>query len=148
MMFTELPHFKYQDGDWVKEYGIPEHHLRIIIFVEMEDGGRWYMTYDTTLQQGYSEYKWRWADELEAKSELVQHADGPAHLQLILARCLATWHLKYSIPARLDCESLQRFIQTGQEEDRWSPQVWTGIGIVAVVGLVFALANQKQGKRA
>ena len=38
MMFTQLPHFRYREGDWVKESGIPEHHLRII-YAFFDDGG-------------------------------------------------------------------------------------------------------------
>jgi hypothetical protein len=146
--FTELPRFKYRDGDWVKERGFPEHHLRIMYFFESDDGRRLYMTYDTTLKRGYSDYELRDANQLEANSDLVQHADNDMHLQYILARCQASQHIKYSIPGRTDCESLQRFIQTGDEADRWCPQLWKYIAIAAVGAFFFSVINQNSKRRA
>lgn len=147
MMFTQRPYFKYWEGDWVKESGIPEHHLRILYAFFDDGGNRWYQTYDTTLEQRYSDYRFRWADELEAKSVLVERAENHDHLQAIFARCEATRLTPYSVPARWGCHSLQRYLQTGREEDRWCPQVWTGIGVVAAVAFVATLANQKQALR-
>ena len=146
MTLTELPYFEYRNGDWVKELGVPEHHLRVINSF-IDNGYRWYQTYDTTLERRYSEYQLRSADELEANSVLVQRAESPDHLIAILARCEATRHMSYSVPAKWDCHSLQRYIQTGREEDRWCPQVWTGIAFFAVaVGLAATLANQRQAR--
>jgi hypothetical protein len=47
----------------------------------------------------------------------------------------------------MDCESLQRFIQTGEEADRWCPQLWKLIAGCAALGFLFAIAgNQKRSR--
>src|SRR5258706_236255 len=111
--------FRYQPADWVRRYGIPQHHLRIVACVNSQ-GQRWYQIFDTTLTRSHANYEWILADVLEANSELVKRADNPVHAWQILQRCQANCCLKYSIPQRQDCESLQRFLHTGREEDRWS----------------------------
>jgi len=121
-------YFKYQSADWVRQYGLPQHHLRIISLYVDVNGQRWYWIFDTTLNRKYADYRWIGASELEAGSELVLPADNDMHAWYILQRCERLRCVKYSIPQKLDCESLQRFIQTGREDDRWSPQVvWTGL---------------------
>jgi hypothetical protein len=130
------PLFKYGRADWVKERGFPEHHLRIIRTHTNPDGQRWYLIWDTTLQRGYADYDWREADQLETKSELVKSADSDAHASLILGWCQQLTRTPYSIPQRLDCESLQRYVQSAREED-WSPQVWKAIGVGALLIWLF-----------
>jgi hypothetical protein len=144
MMFSEQIHFKYGDGAWVKERGFPEHHLRIIFAFFDDEGERWYQVFDTTLKRGYADYEWRRADQLEANSDLVANAQDNQHLWFIGARCAAVQHVKYSLPARTDCESLQRFVQTGQEADRWCPQLWKMLAGCAAVGVLVAVANNRK----
>ena len=121
-------YFKYQPADWVKQYGLPQHHLRIVSWIVDANGESWYLIFDTTLNRKCADYRWIRATELEDGSELVQRAENDIHACDILQRCERLRCVKYSIPQKLDCESLQRFIQTGREEDRWSPQVvWTGL---------------------
>jgi hypothetical protein len=131
--------FRFQVGDWVKEIGLPQHHLRVTALdLDMNTGLPIYQIFDTTLRRGHADYEWRWAHEFEANSMLVQRADSSRHVQQILERCQNFYCLKYSIPQRQDCESIQRFIHTGREEDRWSPQVWTGIAAAVTVGIIVA----------
>src|SRR5437667_39036 len=135
-------YFNYEIGDWVKKFGLPQHHLRITDrLVDEGDGQRWYKIFDTTLNRGHADYEWVLADQLEASSVLVAHAVNSVHVQQILWRCQNFCCLPYSIRQRQDCESVQRFIHTGRENDRWSPQVWTGIA-AAIVGVV-AIARSK-----
>jgi hypothetical protein len=128
--------FKYETADWVKQYGFPQHHLRIISRHVDVDGKRWYWRFDTTLSRSHADYSWIAADELEANSELVMRAQHGIHAWEILQRCEKLCCLKYSIPQRQDCESLQRFIQFGNENDRFSTQVWNVIGASLLVGVV------------
>ena len=134
-------YFKYQVADWVKQYGLPQHHLRIVLTHVDANFQRWYRIFDTTLGRTQADYGWILADVLESNSALVERAKSQAHALEILGRCQANCCLKYSIPRRQDCESLQRFIQTGREDDRWSPQVWTGIAAAVIVGLFFFGGN-------
>jgi len=132
--------FKFQVGDWVKENGLPQHHLRVTsVGFDMNAGLPIYQVFDTTLRRGHADYEWRWAHPFEANSILVQRANGPLHVQQILGRCQNFCCLKYSIPQRQDCESIQRFIHTGREADRWSPQVWTGIAAAITVAIMVAV---------
>jgi hypothetical protein len=146
MLFTGGPHFKYQAGDWVRQNGIPQHHLRIVSCIPGVEDIHYYEVFDTTLECGYADYSVRQADLLEANSELVERAENDQHVALILARCKLLRHIKYSVPQRLDCESLQRLIQTGKEEDRWSPQVVAALG-VGLASILFAILNQRSRKR-
>ena len=50
----------------------------------------------------------------------VQKAPTPEHAFAMLQRAAECRHVKYSIPERLDCESLQRWIHTGLEPCRCS----------------------------
>ena len=107
--------------------GFPNHHLRIIHQHVDDDGVRWYRIFDTSLRERYSDYKWRQADELESKSGLEKRPN-PGDVEAILRRAAACRYILYSLLARTDCESLQQWIHTGKENDRWSPQFWGGIG--------------------
>jgi hypothetical protein len=135
-MFTSRIYFTYQIGDWVQKNGLPNHHLRITDIIGGAYGPRWYQVFDTTLSRGEANYEWVPADDLERNSTLVARAENAAHARAILWRCQATCGLKYSIPRQQDCESLQRFIHTGREQDRWSPQVGLGMAAAMVLGLV------------
>jgi len=132
---------KYLSGDWVMQWGIAEHHLRIISTdVDAYGIGR-YRIFDTTWTRGYADYDWKLAKELEGNSVLVQHAANEEHLQSIFQLCAYTQYLKYSIRDRQDCESLQRWIHTGgREEYRWCPQIWVP---VAALGLALAFNTVK-----
>lgn len=136
--------FKYLNADWVKENGFPQHNLRIISRNVDEHGQRWYTIFDTTLKREYADYDWRWADVLEANSELVKSAESVDHARAILQRCADLRYMRYSIPRRQDCESLQRYIQTAREEDRWCPQLWKAIGLVTGSLLLVATINDHQ----
>lgn len=137
-------YFKYQSTDWVKQYGLPQHHLRIISLRVDAEGQRWYWIFDTTLTRKFADYRWIRATELEARSELVQRAESTVRAWDILQRCERLRCLKYSIPQKQDCESLQRFIQTGREADRWSSQVaWTGL--VASVAITWGIVAYSRG---
>ena len=72
----------------------------------------------------------------------------PGQIPAILERAALSRFLSYSLFARTDCESLQRWIHTGNEQDRWSPQVWMGIG-GSVLGTLVVAANQpkRRGSR-
>jgi hypothetical protein len=129
--------FKFQVADWVKKLGVPQHHLRITQVLVDDNGQRWYEIFDTTLQRGRADYEWVLADQLEEFSVLVARAESIAHATEILERCKPLYGLQYAIPGRQDCESIQRFIHTGREADRWSPQVWTGIAAAVVLGFFF-----------
>ena len=129
---TYQPTWKYQTGDWVMEPGLPNHHLRIIDVLVDDNSVRFYLIFDTTMRDGFSDFRWRQADELEFKSKLEArpHAD---QVPAIVQRVLLCRYVGYSLWSRTDCESLQRWIHTGMEQVRWSPQVWTAIG-TAIVG--------------
>ena len=136
--------WKFEIADWVMEPGLPNHHLRIIHRFLDASGVRWYIIHDTHLLD-VSDYRYRQADELEPKSNLYARPH-PDHVQAILERAELCRGIEWSALARTDCESIQRWIHTGNEGDRWSPQVWMGIG-VAVLGAVI-LANTQTVKDA
>ncbi len=126
--------WKYEVADWVVEPGLPDHHSRIIQRHVDPNSVRWYSIFDTRLAQGHSDYSLRRADELDANSRL-ESRPHPADVGAILQRTESCRYLAYSLFARTDCESLQRWIHTGDENARWSPQVVTG-----VAALLLALA--------
>jgi hypothetical protein len=135
--------WKYEAGDWVVEPGLPDHHLRIVQQV-LDANARWYLIFDTNLfTEGYGNHKWRGADELEWKSRLGARPH-PNDVPAVLERTASCRFIKYSILARTDCESLQRWIHSGEERDRWSPQVWIGAGLFGAV--ILAYAQPKQGR--
>jgi hypothetical protein len=139
--------WKYQDGDWVAELGLPDHHLRIISRYVSVQGQRCYLIFDTTRKRAWADYEARLADELEKNSHLVQHAASEEHARSILQLCANARFLPYSIPERQDCESLQRWIHTGgREEYRWSPQVWGGIAIVAFALVQAVIQTQPRSR--
>lgn len=139
--------WKYEAGDWVVEPGLPDHHLRIVQPV-LDANVRWYLIFDTNLfTEGYGHYEWRGADELEWKSRL-EARPHPDDVPAVLERTASCRFIKYSIFARTDCESLQRWIHSGEERDRWSPQVWIGAGaVVASIALIFAQPEPKRRRR-
>jgi hypothetical protein len=126
----------------VVEPGFPDHHLRIIQQLH-ENGVRWYLIFDTSLTGRVSDYKWRLADDLESKSRLEKRPD-PDDVEAILERTASCRYILYSLLARTDCESLQRWIHTGNEADRWSPQVLIGVGLAAVITLACTQPNQQR----
>lgn len=131
--------WNYQEGDWVVEPGIPDHHLRIV--QRFVDGNlvRWYRIFDTSPKDVYGDYRWRQADELEAKSRLKARPT-PDQIPAILQRTEQCRFIEWSILARTDCESIQGWIHSGDEQDRWSSQVWIGVGVVGAI----VLASQQQ----
>ena len=135
--------FKYAVADWVKEYGLPQHHLRIIDHRVVHDGFqlvRQYLIFDTTLRRGHADYEWVAADRLEANSELVEHTDDLVKMHEILTMCQRCRYVRYSILKRLDCESLQRYIQTLDEAQRYSQQVrgWATVGAIGFLVVLFS----------
>ncbi len=135
--------WRYQPWDWVMLFGFPNHHLRI---VEQRWNGsvRWYWIFDTRLGS-HGEYSWRRADELdpEHKSVLIARAT-PDQIPGIRQRTEQCHLVGYSFLARTDCESIQRWIQTGKEGDRWSPQVVAGAGAgLLALGLIFGSSKTK-----
>lgn len=141
--FVPVEPWNYEAGDWVVEPGLPDHHLRIVR--QFWDGNvRCYLTFDTSLRDVYAEYRVRLADELESKSFLrarPRHDQVPA----ILERTEFCRGIGWSMLARTDCESIQGWIHSGDEADRWSSQVWIGIG--AVLGGIVLAANQPKQRR-
>jgi hypothetical protein len=129
--------WKYQAGDWVVEPGLPDHHLRVIEQFFDANGARWYTIFDTSLREQYGDYRWRNAEELERLSNLKARPE-PQDLPAILARAASCRGIAWSMLARTDCESIQGWIHSGDESDRWSAQVWLGIGLG-----VFALASNQ-----
>ena len=143
MKGVSMFYFRYFPADWVKQYGLPQHHLRVISAHVDANAQRWYWIFDTTLARGYADFCWMSADQLEAGSELVERAQNELHAWEIIKRCESLRYTPYSIPQRQDCESLQGFAQYGCEQQRQSRQVaWAGlIGTVAVAWGVIALAQ-------
>jgi hypothetical protein len=134
--------WQYAAGDWILSPswgGLIDHHMRITDRLVDANGHRWYQIFDTTLSRGVADYDWALADTLEKGSRLVQRPE-PFALSAILWRAAQCRGLKYSIPERLDCESLQRWIHTGLEQYRWCPQVWS---LLAVVVGSFVIASQE-----
>jgi len=142
---TLQPNWKYQAGDWVVEPGFPNHHLRIIDSLIDDNHIRWYLIFDTTMRDGFSDFRWRHADALESTSKL-EARPRPEDVPAIIERAIQVRYLLYSILSRTDCETLQRWIHTGMEQVRWSPQVWTGIA-ATVIGSLFIAASQQPAPR-
>jgi len=144
---NEVIEWKYEVGDWVVEPGLPNHHLRVVRhFVNLGPLDfrpvRWYGIFDTNLlERGGGDYSWRLADELEHTS-FLNARPAPGQVPEILKRTEQCRHLPWSIMNRTDCESIQRWIHSGDENDRWSPQVLLGVG-TAIAALVFALNRQQ-----
>ena len=140
--------WKYESGDWVVEPGLPEHHLRIVQrFQQIFDGNvvRWYSIFNTSLREHHGDYKWRQANELESKSRLKMRPDAD-QVPAILERTEQCRFIQWSILARTDCESIQGWIHSGDEADRWSSQVWIGIG-AGVLSVIVLAANQPKQRR-
>lgn len=143
--YQQFMPWRYRVGDWVVEPGLITHHLRIIECIVDENSLGWYRIFDTTLQDGRGDYKLRDADELETKSSLYRRPN-PNDISAILQRASKCQYIDYSIFDRTDCESIQAWIHTGEENDRWSSQVWVGVG-AAVGGLVLAFGQSKPKRR-
>jgi hypothetical protein len=137
--YEDFTPWQYGLADWIVEPGLIAHHIRIIQCFLDDNSVRWYLIFDTTLEDGHGDYKWRRANELESKSRLYKRPD-PGQIPAILERASLCRYVDYSIFARTDCESIQGWIQTGNETDRWSSQVWIGIG-AAVGSLLLASAQ-------
>jgi hypothetical protein len=101
---------------------------------------------DATAARSFTDYDWILAEKLEGESRLVNRPDAQ-HVPAILARAAQCRYLPYSIPARTDCESLQRWIHTGLEQFRWSGQVWTGMATVVGAVIVAAVTADQRPKR-
>lgn len=138
--------WKYQTADWVVEPGLPDHHLRIIQQHVDPNSIGWYSIFDTRLAQGHSDYSLRRADELEATSRLESRPHS-ADVGAILQRTASCHFVAYSLFARTDCESLQRWIHTGEENARWSPQVLAGVALLGGIALAFIKPNVRQSRR-
>lgn len=121
-----VEHWNYEAGDWVVELGLPDHHLRIVRQFFDASAVRWYRIFDTSLRGGYGDYGWRQADELESKSRLKARPE-PDQVPAILERTERCRFVEWSILARTECESIQGWIHTGNESDRWSSQVWMAL---------------------
>jgi len=135
--------WKYESGDWVEEPGLPDHHLRIVQQVLDANNVRWYSIFDTSFGDGYAEYRWRPANELESKSRLKARPE-PDEVPAVLERTAFCRGIGWSLLARTDCESIQGWIQSGSENDRWSPQVWMGIGLGVLGAFAWASGQPKQ----
>jgi hypothetical protein len=116
------------------ELGFPNHHLRT---VEQRwiNSTRWYLIFDTRLGS-HGDYRLRPAHELESKSVRIAGA-SPDQIPGIRQRTEFCRCIGYSFLARTDCESIQRWIQTGNPADRWSPQVVAGAGAGVLTAALF-----------
>jgi hypothetical protein len=137
--------WRYEAADWVVEPGLIDHHLRIVRGFVNHEGVRTYQVFDTSLRVGFSDYSLRLADELESKSRL-QSRPPVLQVPFILHRTELCRYIDYSLLARTDCESLQRWIHTGNEQNRWSPQVWTFVATV-FGSIVVALVQHQPPQR-
>jgi len=141
------PPRRFKNADWVKcptWFGAVEHHMRIVDYRSYDE--REYLIFHTTPAVGYAHYEWISADKLERTAIWVNGAVDAAHAPLILQRTFNSWGLKYSVQNRQDCESLQRWIQTGDENYRWSPQFWSGVAVV-VFAIGYAVVNEHRNQR-
>lgn len=148
-MFTGQVTWGYEPGDWILSpswAGLIDHHMRITDRLIDANLVRWYQVFDTTVARGFADYEWILADRLETESKLVNRPD-PQHVPTVLARAAQCRYLPYSIPARTDCESLQRWIHSGLEQFRWSGQVWTGIAAFVGAVIVAAVTADHKSKR-
>lgn len=137
--------WSYQEGDWVVEPGLPDHHLRIVQRLVDVNLIRWYQIFDTSLKNVYGDFRWRQADELETKSRLKARPNAD-QVPAILRRTEQCRFIEWSILARTDCESIQGWIHSGDEQDRWSPQVWISVGF-GVLGAIALASQPKQRPR-
>jgi len=137
--------WRYQAGDWVIEPGIPDHHLRIAEQRLDESGSRQYVVFDARPNQ-LSGYGLRNADELERKSKLNVRPQ-PHEIPAVMQRTQRACGLKYSVLGHTECESLQRWIQTGDEKDRWSPQLLLAIRRVGSLPLRVQLSRGDRNQR-
>ena len=131
-----------RSGDWVVEPGLPDHHLRIVQQLIDANDVRWYRIFDTSLRDVYGDYRWRQANELEPKSRLKTRPQ-PDQVPAILERTEFCRGIGWSMLARTDCESIQGWIHSGNENDRWSPQVWIGIGAGVLSAIALASSQPK-----
>lgn len=138
MLHVQPVVWSFQAGDWVVEKGIPDHHLRIIEQFTDALGIRFYIVFETSLRDKFSGLRYRNAEQLESKAAWKMGAGND--LDAILERARRACGIPYSILARTDCESLQRWIQSGKEEDRWSTQLWLALGLGGL-GLLFFGSN-------
>jgi hypothetical protein len=106
------------------------HHLRITARWTDENGKRWYQIFDTTAKRGHGDYEIISAAELEKHCRLFRRPSEAA-IPGIVARVPFCRYVPYSIKNRQDCESIQRWIETGEEKYRFSPQVWTFAALLA-----------------
>ena len=125
----------FRIADWAQSIGVSylfliNHHLRITARWMDEDGVRWYQIFDTTAKRGHADHQTVSAAEIEKHCRLVKRPPAYA-IPGILARVPRCRYLPYSIYNRQDCESIQRWIETGEEKYRFSPQVWTAVALVA-----------------
>jgi hypothetical protein len=124
----------FEIADWAESTGVSylfliNHHLRITARWRDADGVRWYQIFDTTAKRGHGDYESVLATEIESHCRRVRRP--PAHaISGILARTAQCRYVPYSIKDRQDCESIQRWIETGLEKYRFSPQVWTFAALV------------------
>jgi hypothetical protein len=128
----------FEIADWIKSTSasclfLIDHHMRITARWKCEDGVRWYQIFDTTLERGFADYKWVLAAELEKHCQRFRRPPAYA-IPGILARVPYCQNVPYSVKDCQDCESIQRWIETGQEKYRFSTQVWS---YVAIVGFAF-----------
>jgi hypothetical protein len=135
--------WKYQSGEWVVEPGLPDHHLRIVQQVLDANDVRWYSIFDTSLRDSYGDYRRRQANELEPKSRLKSRPE-PEEVPAVLERTAFCRGIEWSVLAQTDCESLQGWIHSGNENDRWSPQVWIAIGAGVLSAIALANGQSKQ----
>jgi hypothetical protein len=143
--YEDFTPWQYGLADWVVEPGLITHHLRITQCFLDGNSVRWYLIFDTTLEEGRGDYRWRRADELESKSQLYKRPNS-SQILAILERASLCRYVDYSIFARTDCESIQGWIHTGNGTDRWSSQIWIGIG-TAVGSLLLAFAQPNPERR-
>jgi hypothetical protein len=147
-LIPNQPKWSFEVGDWITSsswMGLIDHHMRVTQRLVDSNSVRWYQVFDTTVTRGYADYEWVLADKLESESRLVIRP-YPEYIPAILHRAAHCQHLVYSVPARMDCESVQRWIQTGLEQFRWSGQVWTGILTVAGSIIVAAVTAEQRPK--
>jgi hypothetical protein len=139
MFYVQSPEMpKFGAGDWLVKKGIPDHHLRVIEPHTDHLGNRFYLVFETSLRDKLSGFRYRNAEQLESTATWKMGAGND--LDGILDRARRACGIEYSILAHTDCESLQRWIQTGKEEDRWSTQVWWALGFGGL-GLFFFGSN-------
>jgi len=138
MFYVQPVVWSFRAGDWVVEKGVPNHHLRIIEQFTDALGIRFYVVFETSQRDKFSGFRYRNAEQLESTATWKMGAGN--ELDAIVERARRACGIPYSILARTDCESLQRWIQSGKEEDRWSTQLWFALGLGGL-GLLFFGSN-------